>query len=199
MGLGASEERAPAREARSLARTNFMDNTFREKAKQIKMLLLDVDGVLTDGTFERHGDDEVKRFHSRDGIGFVLARRAGLKVGLVSGRRSKAVEHRAQELNLDFIRLGTNDKLSALQQALEQEGLSEEQVAFMGDDLPDLPVLSRVGLSAAAADAHAEVRSRVNYVTRTRGGFGAVRELVDEILAAKGLLQDLIQEYLREP
>ena len=158
-----------------------------------------MDGVLTDGTFERHGDDEVKRFHSRDGIGFTLARRAGLKVGLISGRCSKTVEHRAQELNVDFIRLGTNDKLSALQQALEQEGLSEEQVAFMGDDLPDLPVLSRVGLSAAVADAHAEVKSRVDYVSRARGGFGAVRELVDEILAAKGLLQDLVQEYLRQP
>jgi 3-deoxy-D-manno-octulosonate 8-phosphate phosphatase (KDO 8-P phosphatase) len=176
-----------------------MDSEFRNKAKQIKMLLLDVDGVLTDGTFERHGDDEVKRFHSRDGVGFVLARRAGLKVGLISGRSSKAVEHRAQELKLDFVKLGTSDKLSALQQALEQEGLSEEQVAFMGDDLPDLPVLSRVGLSAAVADAHAEVKSRVDYVTRARGGFGAVRELVDEVLAAKGLLPDLVQEYLRQP
>ena len=176
-----------------------MDNTFREKAKRIQMLLLDVDGVLTDGTFERHGDNELKRFHSRDGIGFVLARRAGLKVGLISGRSSKAVEHRAHELKLDFVRLGTDDKLSALWQALEQEGLSEEQVAFMGDDLPDLPVLSRVGLSASVADTHAEVKSRVNYVTRARGGFGAVRELVDEILTAKGLLQNLIQEYLRQP
>ncbi len=176
-----------------------MDNTFRDKAKRIQMLLLDVDGVLTDGTFERHGDDELKRFHSRDGIGFVLARRAGLKVGLISGRSSKAVERRAHELKLDFVRLGTDDKLSALQQALEQEGLSEEQVAFMGDDLPDLPVLTRVGLSASVADAHAEVKSRVNYVTSARGGFGAVRELVDEILTAKGLLQNLIQEYLRQP
>ncbi len=176
-----------------------MDNTFRDKAKRIQMLLLDVDGVLTDGTFERQGDDELKRFHSRDGIGFVLARRAGLKVGLISGRSSKAVEHRAKELKLDFVRLGTDDKLSALQQALEQEGLSEEQVAFMGDDLPDLPVLSRVGLSASPADAHAEVKSRVNYVTRARGGFGAIRELVDEILTAKDLLQNLIQEYLRQP
>jgi 3-deoxy-D-manno-octulosonate 8-phosphate phosphatase (KDO 8-P phosphatase) len=175
-----------------------VNNQFRDKAKLIKMLLLDVDGVLTDGTFERHGTEEIKRFHSRDGIGFVLARRAGLKMGLISGRSSKAVEHRARELKLDFVRLGTDDKLSALQQALEQEGLSEEQVAFMGDDLPDLPVLSRVGLSASVADAHAEVKSRVDYVTRARGGFGAARELVDEILAAKGLLENLIQEYLRQ-
>lgn len=176
-----------------------MNNQFRDKAKRIKMLLLDVDGVLTDGTFERHGDEEIKRFHSRDGIGFVLARRAGLKVGLVSGRRSRAVEERARELKLDFVRLGTDDKLTALQQALEQEGLSEEQVAFMGDDLPDLAVLTRVGLAASVADAHAEVKSRVDYVTRARGGFGAFRELVDAVLSAQGLLPDLIQDYLRQP
>jgi len=176
-----------------------MNNQFRDKAKRIKMLLLDVDGVLTDGTFERQGDEEIKRFHSRDGIGFVLARRAGLKVGLVSGRRSRAVEERARELKLDFVRLGTDDKLTALQQALEQEGLSEEQVAFMGDDLPDLAVLTRVGLAASVADAHAEVKSRVDYVTRARGGFGAFRELVDAVLSAQGLLPDLIQDYLRQP
>jgi 3-deoxy-D-manno-octulosonate 8-phosphate phosphatase (KDO 8-P phosphatase) len=173
-----------------------VDNLFRDKARKIQMLLLDVDGVLTDGTFERHGDEEVKRFHSRDGIGLVLARKAGLKLGLISGRESKAVAHRATELNFDFVRLGAGDKLAALQLALEQEGLSEDQVAFMGDDLPDLPVLSRVGLSAAVADAHAEVRGRVHYVTRARGGFGAVRELVDQILAAKGLLENLVKEYL---
>ena len=174
-----------------------MDNIFRDKAQKIQMLLLDVDGVLTDGTFERQGDDEVKRFHSRDGIGLVLARKAGLKLGLISGRESKAVMYRAKELKMDFVRLGEGDKLSALQQALEQEGLSEEQIAFMGDDLPDLPLLSRVGLSAAVADAHPEVRTRVHYVTRARGGFGAVRELVDQILAAKGILPNLLQEYLR--
>ena len=174
-----------------------MDNIFREKAQKIQMLLLDVDGVLTDGTFERHGSEEVKRFHSRDGIGLVLARKAGLKIGLISGRKSKAVVHRAKELKMDFVRLGTGDKLAALQQALSQEGLSQKQVAFMGDDLPDLPVLSRVGLSATVADAHPEVRARVDLVTRARGGFGAVRELIDQILTAKGLLENLVKEYLR--
>ena len=98
---------------------------------------------------------------------------------------------------MDFVSLGAGDKLAALQQALGQEGLIQEQIAFMGDDLPDLPVLSRVGLSAAVADAHPEVRARVDLVTRTRGGFGAVRELVDQILTAKGLLENLVKEYLR--
>jgi len=175
-----------------------MDTIFKEKAQRIEMLLLDVDGVLTDGTFERHGREEVKRFHSRDGIGLSLARRVGLKLGIISGRHSTAVIERARELGMDFVRLGVDDKLPALRDALEQESLTLEQVAYMGDDLPDLPVLSRVGLSAAVADAHREVRSRVDYVTRARGGFGAVRELIDEILAAKGLLEELVQSYSRQ-
>ncbi len=174
-----------------------MDTAFKEKAQRIEMLLLDVDGVLTDGTFERHGDEEVKRFHSRDGIGLALARRVGLKLGIISGRHSLAVSERARELGMEFVRLGVNDKLPALREALEQESLTVEQVAYMGDDLPDLPVLIRVGLSAAVADAHREVRSRVHYVTRARGGFGAVRELIDEILSAKGLLAELVQSYSR--
>jgi 3-deoxy-D-manno-octulosonate 8-phosphate phosphatase (KDO 8-P phosphatase) len=161
------------------------------------MLLMDVDGVLTDGTFEPRGSDEKKRFHSRDGIGLVLARRAGLKLGLISGRDSSVVAERARELELDFVRLGVDDKLRALEEALEQEGLTTEQVAYMGDDLPDLPVLRRVGLSASVSDAVSEVRARVDYVTRARGGFGAVRELIDQILSAKGLQENLVQEYLR--
>lgn len=174
-----------------------MDRTFREKARRIRMLLMDVDGVLTDGTFEPHGSEEFKRFHSRDGIGLVLAARAGLKLGLISGRQSSAVAERAQQLEMHFVRLGVDDKLAALEDALVQEGLELEHVAYLGDDLPDLPVLKRVGLSAAVSDAHEEVRTRVDYVTRARGGYGAVRELVDQILLAKGLLEELINGYLR--
>ncbi len=174
-----------------------MDSDFREKAARIGMLLLDVDGVLTDGTFERCGDEEKKRFHSRDGIGLVLARRAGLKLGIISGRKSQAVAARARELKMDFVRLGVEDKIKALVQALEQENLSVEQIAYMGDDLPDLPVLCRVGLSASVSDAHSEVKSRVDLVTRAKGGFGAVRELVDQILIARGLMDDLVREYLK--
>jgi 3-deoxy-D-manno-octulosonate 8-phosphate phosphatase (KDO 8-P phosphatase) len=174
-----------------------MHPALREKAVKVEMLLLDVDGVLTDGTFERSGEEEIKRFHSRDGIGLVLARRAGLKLGFISGRASAAVAHRAEELSIGFTRLGAADKLAAYREALAQEKLEEEQVACMGDDLPDLPLLLRRGLSAAPADAHVEVRSRVDYVTRARGGQGAVRELVDLILSAKGLLPGLVREYLR--
>jgi 3-deoxy-D-manno-octulosonate 8-phosphate phosphatase (KDO 8-P phosphatase) len=174
-----------------------MNDEFREKARGIRMLFMDVDGVLTDGTFERRGDDEVKRFHSRDGIGMVLARRAGIKLGLVSGRRSAAVEARARELEMSFVRLGVGDKLQCLEEAMAQESLSLAEVAFMGDDLPDLPVLTRVGLAATVADAPLEVRSRVDYVTRARGGYGAVRELVEQILVAQGLYDELLANYLR--
>lgn len=174
-----------------------MDSRIREKARRIQMLLMDVDGVLTDGTFEPRGGEEVKRFHSRDGIGLVLAMRAGLKIGLISGRDSSVVAERARELKMHFVRLGVEDKLAAFEEALDGEGLEPEQVAFIGDDIPDLPIIIRVGLSAAVGDAHEEVRSRVDYVTRARGGFGAVRELIDQILLAKGLQEKLVKEYMR--
>lgn len=174
-----------------------MNDELRRKATGIRMLLMDVDGVLTDGTFWRQGEDEVKRFHSRDGIGLVLARRAGIKLGLISGRRSGAVEARATELQMDFVRLGTSDKMACLGEALTQEGLTAPQVAFMGDDLPDLPVLLEVGLAATVADAPLEVRSRVDYVTRARGGHGAVRELIEQILQAQGRYDELVGTYLR--
>lgn len=172
-----------------------MNDEFRVKARAIRMLLMDVDGVLTDGTFERSGDDEVKRFHSRDGIGLVLARRADIKLGLISGRRSRAVTLRAEELKMDFVRLGTDDKVRALEEALAQESLTLPEVAFMGDDLPDLPVLLRVGLSATVADAPLDIRSRVDYVTRARGGYGAVRELIEELLVAQDRLDELVRQY----
>ncbi len=161
------------------------------------MLLLDVDGVLTDGTFVPDGKTESKRFHSRDGIGIVLARKAGLKLGLISGRSSEIVEARAKELRMHFVRLGVVDKLVAFEQALAEESLAPDAVAYMGDDLPDLVVLSRVGLSATVADAPLDVRSRVDYVTRARGGYGAVRELVEVILDGQDRLDELVATYLR--
>jgi 3-deoxy-D-manno-octulosonate 8-phosphate phosphatase (KDO 8-P phosphatase) len=173
-----------------------MDDELRRKASGVRMLLFDVDGVLTDGTFERHGSEEVKRFHSRDGIGLVLARRAGLKLGLVSGRKSAAVEARARELSMDFVRLGVGDKLASVREAIAEAGLALDQIAFMGDDLPDLPVLLRAGFSATVRDAPLAVRTRVDYVTRARGGRGAVREMIELVLAAQGLLDELVQTYL---
>ena len=178
-----------------------MDDVVRDKARGVKMILLDVDGVLTDGTFVPGGglgaEGESKRFHARDGIGLVLAKRAGLKLGLISGRSSSIVEARAQELQMQFVRLGVSDKLEALHEALSQESLTLTDVAYMGDDLPDLAVLSRVGLAATVSDAPLEVRSRVDYVTQARGGHGAVRELVELILMSQERLEELIGSYLR--
>lgn len=174
-----------------------MDNELRAKAKQVKMVLLDVDGVLTDGTFVPGDGSETKRFHSRDGIGLVLARKAGLKLGLISGRSSPVVEARARELQLHFVRLGVSDKLAALDDALAQESCQLSELAFMGDDLPDLAILTRAGLSATVQDAPLDVRSRVDYVTRARGGYGAVRELIELILNSQGKLEELIRSYLR--
>lgn len=173
-----------------------MNNGLQTKARKIKMVLLDVDGVLTDGTFVPGDGSESKRFHSRDGIGIVLARNAGLKLGLISGRKSLLVEARARELRMDFVRLGVSDKLVALDEALEQQSCTVEQIAYMGDDLPDLPILIRAGLSATVQDAPIDVRSRVDYVTRARGGYGAVRELVELILESQGKLDELIRSYL---
>lgn len=173
-----------------------MNDEFRVKAAAIRMILLDVDGVLTDGTFWRVGGEEVKRFHSRDGVGLVLARRAGLKLGLISGRRSAAVAARAEELQMNFVRLGAVEKIEALEEAMAQESLTASEVAFMGDDLPDLPVLRRVGLSATVAEAPLEVRSRVDYVTRASGGYGAVREVIEQILMAQGRFDELMKTFL---
>ena len=173
-----------------------MTDTLHSKACKIKMLLLDVDGVLTDGTFVPGDGSESKCFHSRDGIGIVLAREAGLKLGLISGRKSSLVEARARELRMNFVRLGVGNKLEALDEALEQESCTLEEVAYMGDDLPDLAILIRAGLSATVGDAPVDVRSRVDYVTRARGGYGAVRELVELILSSQGKLDALIRSYL---
>src|SRR5262245_6435342 len=173
-----------------------MNDELRAKAAGIRMILFDVDGVLTDGTFWRVGGEEVKRFHSRDGVGLVLARRAGLKLGLISGRRSPAVAARAEELQMNFVRLGTLEKVEALEEAMAQESLRASEVAFMGDDLPDLPVIRRVGLSATVADAPLEVRSRVDYVTRAIGGHGAVREVIEQILIAQGRFDELVKTFL---
>lgn len=177
-------------------RARTLNDELRLKAAAVRMILFDVDGVLTDGTFWRVGEEEVKRFHSRDGVGLVLARRTGLKLGLISGRRSAAVAARAEELQMHFVRLGAVEKMSAVEEAMSQESLTASEVAFMGDDLPDLRVLLKVGLSATVADAPLEVRSRVDYVTRAKGGHGAVRELIEQILMAQGRFDELVKTYL---
>jgi len=157
------------------------------RAAAIRLLLLDVDGVLTDGTILIHADgSESKRFHIRDGAAVVLAQASGLPVGWLSARPSVVTERRATELGVKLLVQSREPKVLSFEQILRRQRLSGPQVAYMGDDLVDLPVLARAGLSAAPADAAPEVRRAAHYVTAAAGGHGAVREFVEWLLQAQG-------------
>ena len=166
------------------------------KAAAIRMLLFDVDGVLTDGTVVMHSDgSESKHFHIRDGAALVWAQRAGLRVGLLSARTSGATAQRAAQLGIRIVTQGATDKSTAYAEILRQSGLDDAAVAFMGDDLLDLPVLGKVVLSAAPADAAPEVRERVDWVSQSGGGRGAVRELIELVLRAQQRWDAIVQQY----
>jgi 3-deoxy-D-manno-octulosonate 8-phosphate phosphatase, YrbI family len=163
---------------------------------KIRLLLLDCDGVLTDGgvTWTEDGIEQ-KTFNIRDGLGIKLWQRAGGQVGIVTGRSSRVVAWRARELGIDFVRQGVGDKLAVVADLLAACGLDWQAVAYVGDDLPDLPVVSRVGLGVAVADACPELCAAAGLVTRLRGGRGAVRELIEQLLKARGCWDDLIASY----
>ncbi|MEO8498845.1 MAG: HAD hydrolase family protein, partial [Planctomycetota bacterium] len=148
-----------------------------DRCKKVELILSDVDGVLTDGglIFDNQGI-EIKRFNVRDGLGIVLWRRGGFKFGILTARTSHIVKLRSSELGVDVVRQGFEDKLSIALEVAGEFGLSMEQVCFVGDDLPDLPVMRAVGLAIAVADACDEVRSAAHHVTKLPGGQGAVRE-----------------------
>ena len=168
------------------------------RASRIKLLLMDCDGVLTDGRLwlTEEGDDQ-KSFNTRDGLGLSLWHRAGLRSGIISGRNSRAVTRRGQELGIEFVRQGDPDKIEAFQQILKQAGVDENEVAFIGDDLTDIPLMQRAELAVAVADAAAETLSVAHYVTQTRGGQGAVREVVELILKSQGRWSNLLDNYLK--
>src|SRR6266480_7049485 len=167
------------------------------RASRIKLLLMDCDGVLTDGRlWLLENGDEHKSFNTHDGLGLNLLHRAGLKSGIISGRSSQAVIRRASELGMEFVRQGDPDKLEAFEQVLQQAEVDENEVAFVGDDLTDIPLMQRAELAVAVADAVAEARSVAHYVTRAEGGRGAVREVIELILKSQGHWNDLIDEYL---
>jgi 3-deoxy-D-manno-octulosonate 8-phosphate phosphatase (KDO 8-P phosphatase) len=168
------------------------------KAAGIRLLLFDVDGVLTDGRILLHADgSESKAFSIRDGTGIVWAQRAGLATGLLSARHSAATTARAAQLGIRIVRQQAGDKLQMYRELLEEEGVSDGEVAFMGDDVLDLPVLSRVGLSAAPADAAPDVLARVDWVSSRAGGDGAARELIELLLRAQGTWDALLDGYVR--
>ena len=167
-----------------------------ERAKAVRLLLLDVDGVLTDGGVEiASSSGESKVFFIRDGLGLVWLRRMGIEVGLLSGRPSEATTRRARELGLSIVVQGSNDKRGGYASILADHGFTNADVAYMGDDLVDLPVLGKVGLATAPADAVAEVRASVHWVSAYPGGRGAVRELVELLLKAQGHWDDLVRSY----
>jgi 3-deoxy-D-manno-octulosonate 8-phosphate phosphatase (KDO 8-P phosphatase) len=166
------------------------------RAAAIELLLLDVDGVLTDGSVIYANDgSELKRFHVRDGSGLKLWHGAGKRSAIVSGRKSVAVERRAAELGISPVLQGRDDKLAALAEVLASTDLRLEQVCAIGDDLPDVPVLRQCGLAIAVADACPELRAVANYVTTAPGGRGAVREAIEWLLKASGQWNELVAQY----
>jgi 3-deoxy-D-manno-octulosonate 8-phosphate phosphatase (KDO 8-P phosphatase) len=155
--------------------------------KQISLLLLDVDGVLTTGqVIYNDAGQETKVFDARDGLGLRLLMEAGIPVGIITGRRSMALVHRCNNLGITLLKDGVRDKAAALAAILEETGLSAPQTAFVGDDLPDLPVMRRVGVPIAVGDAHELVKQAAAWTTRAGGGCGAVREISEGILKARG-------------
>ena len=163
------------------------DRSVALRARRIRMVLLDVDGVLTDGglyyTAEGH---EMKRFHAHDGYGIQRGRDSGLLFGIISGRTTPIVEARARVLKIDDVMQGAEDKVAAMREIQRGRGFGDEEFAFIGDDLFDIPLLKLVGLSAAPPNALPEVKRNVHYVTREAGGEGAVRDFIDLILARRG-------------
>ena len=164
---------------------------------KIELLVLDVDGVLTDGTITLTEDGrEIKQFHVRDGAGIKYWQRVGKKVAIITGRGSPVVTHRAKELGVEAVHLNAKDKIPAFEQVLSDFNMDKQQVAVIGDDLPDLPMFARAGFSAAPADAAEEVRQAADYVTTARGGAGCVREVVEMILKSTGQWQKIMERYL---
>jgi 3-deoxy-D-manno-octulosonate 8-phosphate phosphatase (KDO 8-P phosphatase) len=170
------------------------------KAVPITLILFDVDGVLTDAKILLHADgSESKQFDIRDGTGIVLAQRAGLRVGFLSARTAAPTSHRAAQLGVTLVRQGVASKLEAYEAIVNELHVEDEHVAYMGDDVVDLPVLARAGLAAAPADAREDVRSRVHWVSAVAGGHGAARDLIEVILRAQGKWDAIVREYIKEP
>lgn len=163
---------------------------------------MDIDGTLTDGGVcllslpNGGGVAEMKVFNSQDGLGLKLAHTMGIKTGFITGRKSAAVQQRADELSVDYVYLGQAKKMAAYEECMQKAGVREDEVAYLGDDLPDMPVAQRSGLAVAVADAAAELKAVCHYVTNARGGEGAAREVVELILKAQGRWEESIPQSL---
>lgn len=169
-----------------------------EKARELKLLILDVDGVLTDGKlfFDNQGN-EYKSFHARDGHGIKLLRQTGVEVAVISGRKSSSVALRMKNLGIEYVYQGHEDKRAAFDELIQKTGIRPEQAAHMGDDLMDLPIMMAVGLAIAVNDANFAVKQRAHWCTTLPGGQGAVREVCDFIMQAQGNFEDIVNFYLK--
>jgi len=174
-----------------------MDATLKERASKIRMLVLDVDGVLTDGKlYFDHAGNELKAFNTRDGLGMKALQRCGIEVAVITGRKSEAVAHRMSQLGIKHVYQGREDKLNAFQHLLDITGLDEYEICYAGDDWIDLPVMMRAGLAISVADAEERVKEHAHWITQRNGGDGAVREMCNLILAAQGKDQTILDEIL---
>jgi 3-deoxy-D-manno-octulosonate 8-phosphate phosphatase (KDO 8-P phosphatase) len=177
--------------------------TAESRAKNIKVLIFDVDGVLTDGQIfvipnaDGHGI-EAKGFAAHDGLGISLGRLGGLRIGIITKRNSQTVAIRANDLKLEFVYQGQAHKMNAIGDILARTGYTLDQLAYVGDDIIDLPVMRECGLSIATANARKEVKAAAHYVTPNPGGFGGGRDAIDFILTAQGTLEKVIKQYLDE-
>lgn len=170
----------------------------REKAAHLKLIIFDVDGVLTDGRlFVTESGEEIKTFHSRDGHGMKMLQASGVEIGIITGRTSKIVAHRCKELGIQHVYQGQKDKRPAFTELIQKLSLKPEQVAYMGDDVVDLPVMKQVGLAIATQDAHEFVKKHADWHTQSNGGYGAAREACELIMDAQGNLSAALESYLR--
>lgn len=173
-----------------------------ERAKKIKLFLMDVDGTITDGgvcLISPPGGGEIlemKVFDAKDGAGLTLAHIMGIKTGFITGRKSPAVQRRADELRVDYVYLGQSKKTAAFEECMQKAGVTEEETAYMGDDLPDLPLAQRAGLAVAVADAAPELKAACHFVTNAKGGKGSAREVIELILKAQGRWEEAVPKAL---
>ena len=173
-------------------------DTIIKLANKIKLVIFDIDGVLTNGTlYLGDGGEEYKAFHSKDGHGMRMLIECGIQAAIITGRKSNVVAHRMRDLGIEIVFQGYRDKRPAFKELLKKTGLKPEQIAYMGDDVVDLPVMTQVGMAIAVQDAHPFVLQHADYITEKAGGTGAAREAIETILQAQGLLQDKLDSYLK--
>jgi len=177
-----------------------VDKELRERVMPVRLMIFDVDGVLTDGSIVFHDDgSELKVFDVHDGHGIKLLQRAGIEVAIITGRSCRAVEHRAAGLGISRVYQGIHRKLEAFERIMVETGFEPRQLGYMGDDLIDIPVMRRVGFSVSVPNAVAHVLPFAHYVTRARGGHGACREVCEILLRVQGLWEQVTMDYFKNP